>query len=170
MKLVVVGWETFVYALPPAPNPSSDIVRAIGARYYSRGKMLPEVQTTLFGHTCLVYEAIGVTPLTFEVLKLLGPNSIFIFTGIPGLKGPIEMDADHLMRDIVLKNQVVLGTVNASSENFHEAIRDIGVFHQRWPRALRALITSRSSLEEAPGLLLGKIDGIKNVITFGPVH
>jgi len=65
-----------------------------------------------------------------------------------------------------LKNQIVFGTVNASSENFDEAIRDIGVFHQRWPQALRALITSRSSPEEAPGLLLGKIGGIKNVITF----
>lgn len=170
MKLVVAGWETFVYALPPAPNPASDIVKAIGARYYSSGKMPLEVQRTLFGRICLVFEATGVTPLAFEVLKLLGPNSMFIFTGIPGLKGPVEMDADLLMRDIVLKNQVVLGTVNASSENFREAIRDIGVFHQRWPRALRALITSRSSLEEAPRLLLGKIEGIKNVITFGAAH
>jgi hypothetical protein len=44
--------------------------------------------------------------------------------------------------------------------------RDIGVFHQRWPQALRALITSRSAPEEAPGVLLSNIGGIKNVITF----
>ena len=56
--------------------------------------------------------------------------------------------------------------MNASSENFDEAIGDLGVFHQRWPQALRALITSRSSPEEAPGMLLGKMVGIKNVITF----
>ena len=166
MTLMVAGCETFVYALAPAPNPSSDIVEAIGGKYYSQGKVPVEAQKALFGHIHLIYEATGVSRLAFEVLKLLGPNSAFIFTGVPSLKAPIEVDADLLMRNIVLKNQIVFGTVNASAENFDEAIRDIGIFHQRWPQALRALITSRSAPEEAPGLLLGKIGGIKNVITF----
>jgi hypothetical protein len=56
--------------------------------------------------------------------------------------------------------------VNASAEDFDAAIRDINVFHQRWPGALRALITNRSAPQEAPGVLLGNIGGIKNVITF----
>lgn len=167
MALNVAGFDTFVYALPPAPNPSSHIVEVIGGRYYSQGKIPVEVQTALFGHIHLVYEATGVSRLAFEVWKLLGPNSAFVFTGVPSLKGSIEVDADLLMRNIVLKNQIVFGTVNASSENFDEAIRDIGVFHQRWPGALRALITNRSAPDEAPGLLLGNMGGIKNVITFG---
>ncbi len=166
MTLLVAGCDTYVYALPPAPNPGSDIVEAIGGKYYSQGRIQVETQRALFGHIHLVYEATGVSRLAFEVLKLLGPNSVFIFTGVPSLKGAIEVDADLLMRNIVLKNQLVFGTVNASSENFDEAIRDIGIFHQRWPQALRALITSRSAPEEAPGVLLGKIGGIKNVITF----
>ena len=166
MALLVAGFDTFVYALPPAPNPGADVVEAIGGTYYSEGKIPLEVQKALFGHINLVYEATGVSRLAFEVWKLLGPNSAFIFTGVPSLKGSIEVDADLLMRNIVLKNQVVFGTVNASAENFDEAIRDIGAFHQRWPQALRALITSRSAPEEAPGLLLGSIGGIKNVITF----
>ncbi len=166
MTLIVAGCDTFVYALVPAPNPSSDIVEAIGGKYFSQGKVPVEVQKALSGHIHLIYEATGASRLAFEVLKLLGPNSAFIFTGVPSLRGPIEVDADLLMRNIVLKNQIVFGTVNASSENFDEAIRDIGVFNQRWPQALRALITSRSAPEEAPGLLLGKIGGIKNVITF----
>ncbi len=166
MILIVAGFGTFVYALPPAPNPGSDIVEAIGGKYYSEGKIPEETKKALFGHIHLIYEATGVSRLAFEVLKLLGPNSIFVMTGVPSLKAPIEVDADLLMRNIVLKNQIVFGTVNASDENFDSAIRDIGVFHQRWPQALRALITSRSAPEEAPGLLLGKMGGIKNVITF----
>ena len=166
MILVVGGFETFVYALPPAPNPSSEIVEAIGGKYYSQGSIPAETKQELFGHINLIYEATGVSRLAFEALKLLGPNSIFVMTGVPGLKEPIEVDADLLMRNIVLKNQLVFGTVNASAANYDAAIRDIGVFHQRWPGTLRALITSRSTPEEAPGLLLGKIGGIKNVITF----
>jgi threonine dehydrogenase-like Zn-dependent dehydrogenase len=166
MKLMVAGWETSVYALPPAPSPSSDVVEAIGGKYYSQGKIPLEAQKALFGHINLVYEATGASRLAFEALKLLGPNSVCIFTGIPSLKGAIEIDADLLMRNIVLKNQLVFGTVNASAEDFDAAIRDIDVFHQRWPEALGALITSRSAPEGAPGLLQGRRGGIKNVITF----
>ncbi len=166
MVLIGAGCDTSVYALPPAPNPSSDIVEAIGGKYLSQGNVPEETKKALFGHIHLVYEATGVSRLAFEVMKLLGPNSVFILTGVPSLKAPIEIDADLLMRNIVLKNQILFGTVNASAANFDEAIKDIGVFHQRWPGALRALITSRSTPEEAPGLLLGKIGGIKNVITF----
>ncbi len=90
----------------------------------------------------------------------------FIFTGVPSLKAPIEIDADLLMHNIVLKNQIIFGTVNASPEDFDAAIKDIGVFNQRWPHALRAFITSRRPPEEAPGLLQSRVDGIKNVITF----
>ncbi len=169
MLLVVGGFETFVYALPPSPNPSSEIVEAIGGKYYSQGSIPAETKQALFGHINLIYEATGVSRLAFEALQLLGPNSIFVMTGVPGLKEPIEVDADLLMRNIVLKNQLVFGTVNASAANYDAAIRDIGVFHQRWPDALRALITSHSTPEEAPGLLLGKIGGIKNVITFESV-
>lgn len=166
MKLMVTGWETFVYALVPAPNPSSDIVEAIGGTYHSAGRIPEETQEALFGHIYLVYEATGVSSLAFETLEHLGPNSIFVMTGVPSLKAPIEVNADLLMRNIVLKNQLVFGTVNASAEDFDAAIRDIGVFRQRWPRALQAIITSRSTPEEAPELLLGKSKGIKNVITF----
>jgi len=166
MTLIVAGCETFVYALAPAPNPNSNIVEAIGGKYFSQGKVPVEEQKALFGHIHLIYEATGVSRLAFEAWKLLGPNSIFIFTGVPSLKGPIEVDTDLLMRNIVLKNQIIFGTVNASSEHFDEAIRDIGVFHQLWPGTLRALITSRSAPEEAPGVLLGNIGGIKNVVTF----
>src|SRR5437762_1177825 len=122
---------------------------------------------SLSGHIHLIYEATGVSRLAFEVLKMLAPNGVFIFTGVPSLKAPIEMDTDMLMRNIVLKNQLVFGTVNAGAEDFEAAITDIGVFRQRWPDALSAFITSRVAPEEAPDLLLGKSGGIKNVITFG---
>jgi threonine dehydrogenase-like Zn-dependent dehydrogenase len=166
MKLLAAGWQTYVYALQPAPNPNSDIVEAIGATYYSQGKIPQEAQQALFGHIHLVYEATGVSRLAFEVLKLLAPNGVFIFTGVPSLKAPIEMDTDLLMRNIVLKNQLVFGTVNAGAEDFDAAIRDIGVFLQRWPDATSALITSRVAPERAPGLLRDPSGGIKNVITF----
>jgi len=170
LVLVAAGLKTYVYALPPAPNPASAIVEAIGATYISAGKITAEARNTLFNNIDLVYEATGVSSLAFEVLKYLGPYSVCIFTGVPGRNVPIEVDTDLLMRNIVLKNQVILGSVNADPAAFDAAIRDLGVFHQRWPDAVRSIITSRTAVGNAQDVLLGKAGGIKNVISFEPAR
>jgi glucose 1-dehydrogenase len=70
------------------------------------------------------------------------------------------------MRNIVLKNQIILGTVNAGRDAFQASIRDVGVFMQRWPAAVRSLITGRHALDAHRELLLGTPAGVKNVISF----
>jgi glucose 1-dehydrogenase len=70
------------------------------------------------------------------------------------------------MRNLVLKNQVVFGTVNAGPEAFEAAIHDLTLFQQRWPTAVDALITGRHPVEAHRDLLVGPAQGIKNVLTF----
>ena len=89
---------------------------------------------------------------------------MFVFTGIPAPKDAISIDADVIMRNLVLKNQAVVGTVNADRDAFEGAIRDLGIFLKRWPTALRSLITGRYKIDQYRELLLGKANGIKNVI------
>ena len=48
-----------------------------------------------------------------------------MLTGVPGLQAFIEADPARLMRDMVLKNQVLLGTVNAGPDAFAAALRDL---------------------------------------------
>jgi glucose 1-dehydrogenase len=74
------------------------------------------------------------------------------------------VDTDAIMRDIVLNNQVVFGSVNAAPENFQDAIRDLGTFRKLWPDALASVITGRFKLDEAVDLLTGDKGGIKNVV------
>ena len=100
-------------------------------------------------------------------MQVLGPNSIFIFTGVPALGAASQVDTDTIMRNAVLKNQVILGTVNAGKEGFEDAIRVLGAAEQRWPDALRALITGRYPLDAYRELLLGQRGGIKNVLSLG---
>jgi hypothetical protein len=69
-----------------------------------------------------------------------------------------------MMRNLVLKNQVVFGTVNAGRDAFEGSIRDLGIFAKRWPEAVKSLITGRFSINEHRDLLLGRASGIKNVI------
>ena len=89
------------------------------------------------------YEATGASSNAFQVMEVIGTNGVFVFTGVPGRKAPIEVDTDVIMRSLVLKNQVVFGTVNAGHEAFEAAIRDLTLFQQRWPAAVCSLITGR---------------------------
>jgi threonine dehydrogenase-like Zn-dependent dehydrogenase len=118
------------------------------------------------GNIDLIYEAVGDGQLTFDVMRVLGINGVFILTGIPAMKPPIPVYADNIMRNITLKNQAIIGTVNASAEDFAAAIRDLDEFKKRWPQALNALITGRHKIEAYGELLTGKAQGIKNVIEF----
>jgi threonine dehydrogenase-like Zn-dependent dehydrogenase len=164
MTLVANGFQTYVYSRSKAPNPKSELVEAFGAKYISSEVESPDQLAERVGNIDLVYEALGTADISFKVLKALGTNGVFVFTGIPTPKEHIRVEADIIMRNLVLKNQVVVGTVNADSAAFAAAIRDLGIFKQRWPDALHALITGRFPIQAYRELLLGTRSGIKNVI------
>ena len=97
---------------------------------------------------------------------MLGTNGIFVLTGVPGLQAFVQADPARLMREMVLKNQVLLGTVNAGPEAFAAALRDLDLFRRRWPAVVPTLIAGRYPPEQAPDLILGRPAGIKSVIAF----
>ncbi len=167
MALAAVDFDVYVYSRETAPNLKSQIVEAIGGHYVSAQTDSIEQLADRVGNIDVIYEATGASSISFEALKVLGTNGIFVFTGVPGRKAPIEVDTDLIMRDLVLKNQVVFGTVNAARGTFEDAIRDLGVFMERWPSAVRSLVTGRYPIEAYQDLLLGQATGIKNVINLG---
>ena len=164
MALINYDFDTYVYSRQPAPNPKSQLLESIGAHYISSENIGPEMLPEQIGNVDLIYEATGASSLAFETMKYLGTNGIFIFTGVPGRKRPIQVDTDLIMRNLVLKNQVVFGTVNAGRDSFENSIRDLGTFAKRWPEAVQSLITGRFPMEAYGDLLLGRSGGIKNVI------
>ena len=99
-------------------------------------------------------------------MRVLGTNGIFVLTGVPGLQAFVQADPARLMRDMVLKNQVLLGTVNAGADAFASALGNLDRFRRRWPAAVGTLIAGRYPPEQAPDLILGRPAGIKTVIAF----
>ncbi|HEY0082739.1 MAG TPA: glucose 1-dehydrogenase [Pyrinomonadaceae bacterium] len=164
MALVVAGFDTYVYSREPATSDKARLVETFGGTYISAETHAVEALAERVGGIDLVYEAVGASGLAFEVMKYLDTNGVFVFTGVPGRKAPVPVDTDFLMRNLVLRNQVAFGTVNAGRDAFEAAIRDLDIFHERWPQAVKSLITSRVGIEEHRDLLLGKVGGIKNVV------
>jgi len=166
MVLVTAGFTTYVYSRELPPSPRIDLVSAIGATYVSSQADTFGQLTGKIGNIDLIYEAVGHSHFALEALKMLGTNGIFVLTGVPGLQAFVQADPARLMREMVLNNQVLLGTVNAGPEAFAAALRDLDLFRRRWPAVVRTLIAGRHPPEQAPDLILGRPAGIKSVIAF----
>lgn len=86
----------------------------------------------------------------------------------------VDVDETQLQADaelkLVLRNQLVFGTVNAGLEDYQEAVAILGRLMRNWPAQVRALITGQFSLEQAPALLTGQAGRgrIKSVVLLGP--
>jgi threonine dehydrogenase-like Zn-dependent dehydrogenase len=165
MMLVARGVATFVYSLEAADSDRAKLTRSFGAEYVSGGDTRLADLPIRVGTVDIVFEAVGTAKVAFGALAALAPNGVFILSGMPSARGPIEIGLDAIMRDIVLKNQVLFGTVNASRGSFEAAVRQLEQFMGLFPAAVRSLITHRARLEDAPELLR-RPSGIKQVVAF----
>jgi threonine dehydrogenase-like Zn-dependent dehydrogenase len=167
MRLRLAGYKTFVYSLEPAESLNARLAVEAGCEYVSaKAYELPQLEKRV-EHIDLVYEATGVSKMAFALMKCLGENGIMVLTGVPALGKPIPIDADVIMRNLVLRNQLVFGAVNAGREDHEKAIASLSVFQERWPRVLRSMIAGRFSLDSVTELLERKPPGIKHVVQPG---
>jgi len=167
MAFQVAGYDVTVYSRAKQPNTRASVAEAFGAPYVSAEQVTPEQLREQVGAPDVVYEAAGSPQAAFDLLRVLAINGTFVFTGVPGKGKPLPLNTAELMRDLVLGNRLVLGTVNASGEHFRSAIDDLGRFRERWGDKVEELITSRHPPEDFEALATGKIGGgVKNIIEF----
>lgn len=167
MVFARAGYAVWVYSRESSQSLNAAIARSIGARYVSSTELDIARLAARIDGIHLVYEATGASPFAFQVMKVLGPCGTYVLTGVPGRQGPVELDASRLMKSLVLKNQLVLGTVTAGLDAYEAAASDLRTFLVRWPEAVRRLITGRYPLDAYRHLLGDGITGIKQVITPG---
>ncbi len=166
LALLNSGARVFVYSRKEEPNENSKIIENAGGEYVSSSTVSAEQFAELTGNVDVIYEATGASSFAFKMTKLLGRNSIYILTGVPGRKGPVEIDADRIMRDMVLKNQLIVGTVNAGAPAYEAAINTLGDIHKRWPASIDGIITDVLKPEDVGQALKTRSSGIKQVVQF----
>ncbi len=147
----------------PVDSPKAEIVRASGSRYIDdRTQPLEEsAKDVLYD---LVLEASGYAPLVFRALRRLGRNGAMVLTGVTAGHHTIELDVDALNQEMVLENQVLLGSVNAARQHYEAAVRDLAAWQLSLPGLAERLITSRHPLAQFEAALTKDPDGIKSVV------
>src|SRR6202167_1796782 len=117
----------------------------------------------------LILDASGIPDLEFNLLDALAPNGAYVLTGIPGGDRPLQIPGAALIRQLVLDNQVMLGSVNAARGHFQMGADDLAQAHLRWGAQIVGLITNRYSADQFAGLRdQHQPDAIKEVIEWTP--
>ncbi len=113
----------------------------------------------------LIFESTGVAALEFNLLDALAPNGVYVLTGIPGGERPLSIPGAELIRQLVLDNQVMVGSVNAARDHFQMAVDDLTQAQSLWGNHVAQLITHRYPYTDFDAVLhQHNADEIKAVI------
>ncbi len=162
MLLVADGFETIVYSRDSEESTQAKLVRSLGAQYVPSTANPIESLAEGWGEFDVVLEAVGFAPLMMAASQTLRANGLLALTGVPHEAAAVELNG-RTLRDLVLGNRVVFGTVNAGRRDHLSAIQHLEQFMVLFPESVRQLITYRVPLDEAPQMLMQK-RGIKNVV------
>lgn len=163
VKLRLEGLDVTVVERQHKPEKEALLAR-IGAGYAATSLAPLAAVAARAKRIDVVIEATGSSAVAFECLRLVGANGAVILTSVTGAMRSFEVPADVINQQLVLNNVVVLGTVNAKSDDFRQGLADLSEVERRWPGFLGALITRRVPLADAGSALPHDPAQIKTVV------
>ncbi|MCU7730307.1 glucose 1-dehydrogenase [Actinoplanes sp. KI2] len=141
-------------------GPKPQLVRDLGATYHSEdvdtvaGKLHPDV----------VIEATGVGSVVLAAMANTAPYGIVCLTGVSSPGHKISVDIGSTNREIVLENDVVIGSVNANLGHYTAAAHALAKADIGW---LTRLVTRRVPLQRAADAFTAGDEDVKVVIALG---
>jgi glucose 1-dehydrogenase len=136
------GLEVVCCSLPKAPYLNSDLIEELGGTYVSTQDLTPREAAEKHGPFDLMFEATGFSPLVFEAAEALGKNGVLVLASVTGGDRKAEVPADKINQGFVLGNKVMVGTVNASREDFERGVTDLIQAEAIYPGWLGKLLTT----------------------------
>ena len=135
------GLDVTAFGRTAAPYLNADLLEAIGARYVNTAALSITDTAAESGPFDLIFEGTGSSAVVFESMQVLGKNGALVLTSITGGNRTLEVPADRINLDFVLGNKVMVGSVNASRDNFENGVRDMSQAEAEYSGWLRRLLT-----------------------------
>lgn len=159
------GAQVYGLDVVDADTPRPQWLEHIGGKYID-GRQVPADQVgDQLGRIDLIFEATGVAALEFNLLDALASNGVYVLTGIPGGDRPVDIQGAELIRGLVLKNQVMVGSVNAARDHYQMAVDDLAYANLLWGDHVAKLITNHHAYTDFDAALhQHSADEIKAVI------
>lgn len=150
-----------VHVLDRAESGSKpQLVRALGAKYHTG-----TVRNVGFEPDVLI-ECTGVGAVVAEAIQAVGSGGIVCLTGVGSDRWTAGLAAAEVAAEVVLKNNVIVGSVNANKRHWYKASEALSRADRGW---LSRLLTRCERPENFAQALERKPEDIKVVIQFAEV-
>ena len=141
-------------------GPKPDLVRALGATYHTGS-----IAAIGFEPDVLI-ECTGVGQLIQDSIRGIGAGGIVCLTGVGTGGSAMGSTVADVAAAAVLKNNVIVGSVNANKRHWYKATEALARADRKW---LSRLITRREKPQQFQRALQRQPDDIKVVIQFSEV-
>ncbi len=143
-----------------ADGPKPELVRALGAAYHTGTvrEACPEPD--------IILECTGAEQLVSDAVAGVAPGGIVCLAGVSAAGKTVSADIGAVNRKMVLKNNVVFGTVNANRRHYQAAADALASADPAW---LDQLITRRVPLRRWSDALHAQPHDVKTVIEFSSI-
>ena len=141
-------------------GPKPDLVKALGATYHSTSV------ASLGFEPDVIIECTGVGQVIAESIQKVGAGGIVCLTGVGKGGAATGAAIADVAAAAVLRNNVIVGSVNANKRHWYKASAALGRADRTW---LERLITRRETPENFKQALEREPDDIKVVIQFSDI-
>ena len=134
-------------------GPKPELVRDLGATYHTSLDEVPEPD--------VVIEATGSGEVVFGALRGTARNAITVLTGLSSRSRTLNVPAGAINDELVMDNDVVVGSVNANRRHYDRAVEALEVADRAW---LERLISRRVPLGQWTAVFERREDDVKVVV------
>ena len=134
-----------------------NLVRALGASYHAGSVADVDFEPDV------IIECTGVGQVINDAIRRIGPGGIVCLTGVGRGGSTIGPAVADVAAAAVLKNNVIVGSVNANRRHWYKASQVLAKADRSW---LSGLVTRRELASEFTRALQRQPDDIKVVIQF----
>jgi threonine dehydrogenase-like Zn-dependent dehydrogenase len=139
-------------------GPKPELVRALGATYHTG------TVASMGLDPDVIVECTGVGQVIKDAITEIGAGGVVCLTGVGAGGSTFGSAAADIAAAVVLKNNVVVGSVNANRRHWYKAAQVLARADRSW---LARLVTRREPPEEFKRALQRQPEDIKVVIQFG---
>ncbi len=135
-----------------------ELVKRLGATYH-QGTIERAIRDA-----DVIIECTGASQVVLDTIEWVGNGGVVCLTGVSSGGRKLAIDAGGLNRNMVLENEVVVGSVNANRRHYMAAAKALAQADKEW---LSRLISRRVPLENWHDAFSRQEDDVKIVIQIG---
>jgi glucose 1-dehydrogenase len=140
-------------------GPKPDLVGALGAAYHTGSALDLDFDPDI------IVECTGVGSVIADSIQKVGSGGIICLTGV-GTGGVASRAVGDIAKAAVLKNNLIVGSVNANKRHWYRAGQNLAHSDPAW---LKRLITRREKPENFQQALERQPDDVKVIIQFSEI-